>query len=113
MASSVESKYPASQYPVTSYERMNIRDAKINPEVHTAKDRFLHTSELIAYLTRQLKTHGDLPVFIGSENIGFVITVESNRMTTSVEAPKGRTMPKESELNVLDLGFGTNWNYIV
>lgn len=76
-------------------------------------NRFMSCSDLINHLLRLQTDHGDLPIFINSENIGFIVGFNAFEGVRTVVPPSYQTGDKKYELNAVALEINTNWTYIV
>ena len=96
----------------THVERRSI--SGFDDESFMPSNRFMSCSDLISHLVRLQKDHGDLPIFINSENIGFIVGFNAFEGVRTVVPPSDRkTGDKKYELKAVMLEINTNWTYIV
>ena len=112
---------PKTEENTTYAERKNISNSiKFDNDCVIAKQRFMKASEMIDYIHTLIEKHGDKPLFINSEDIGFIVSINNHCQHREVIPPyeedgNGRFQRSKNSdvLDAIVLEIGTNYSYTV
>lgn len=112
---------PKTEDNTTYAERKHIRNSiGSDNDCVVAKQRFMKASEMIDYIRALIEKHGDKPLFINSEDFGFIVSINDHSQQREVVPPyekdeNGRPQRSKNSdvLDAIVLEIGTNYSYTV